>query len=192
MSSKNKAASKRSFLKSMGYSGIAALLSATIPARVSWAKNYLTIDQAQAILFANIELLPSPIELTREQAKSIKKASKVRVRSKSIQAWRSPDNDWFIVDQIIGKHENIDMAFAINRNGEMVGLEVLSYRESYGHEIRHPKWRAQFHGKKPGEHLKLDHQIKNISGATLSCRHVTDGVNRLLETWQQVLQNHSV
>ena len=52
-----------------------------------------------------------------------------------------------------------------------------------------PKWRAQFLGKDDSEHLKLDEQIKNISGATLSCRHVTDGINRLTQTWKLVLQH---
>jgi len=37
-------------------------------------------------------------------------------------------------------------------------------------------------GKKYGARLKLDDDIKNVSGATLSCRHVTDGVKRLLAT----------
>jgi len=63
----------------------------------------------------------------------------------------------------------------------------LTYRESYGHEIRHPKWRAQFQGKTVAKRLKLDRDIKNISGATLSFSHVTDGVNRLLKTWELVL-----
>ena len=51
-----------------------------------------------------------------------------------------------------------------------------------------PKWLAQFHFKGAESVLKLDDQIKNISGATMSCRHVTDGVNRLTQTWQQVLK----
>jgi Na+-translocating ferredoxin:NAD+ oxidoreductase RnfG subunit len=153
----------------------------------SWAKTYLSIDQAKLALLPNETLSPHDITLTDEQRKSIAKASKVRVRSKFLRAWKSDKGNWFIVDQIIGKHENIDMAFAIDNKGVMLGLEILTYRESYGHEIRHPKWRAQFSGKTAATHLKLDRNIKNISGATLSCAHVTDGVNRLLHTWQQVL-----
>jgi Na+-transporting NADH:ubiquinone oxidoreductase subunit NqrC len=30
--------------------------------------------------------------------------------------------------------------------------------------------------------LRLEHDIKNISGATLSCRHIADGVKRVLAT----------
>ena len=46
--------------------------------------------------------------------------------------------------------------------------------------MRDPRWRAQFAGKRRGAPLRLEQDIKNLSGATLSCRHVTDGVRRLL------------
>ena len=89
---------------------------------------------------------------------------------------------------MIGKHENIDIAVGLTDAGRVTGIEVLVYRETYGHEIRNARWRAQFHGRDHSEILKLDHQIKNISGATLSCRHITDGINRLTHTWDQVLR----
>jgi len=96
--------------------------------------------------------------------------------------------DWYIVDNVIGKHENIDIAVAITKDGKVKGVEVLTYRETYGYEVMNKKWLAQFKGKDNMETLKLDKQIKNISGATLSCRHVTDGVNRLTEIWAQILR----
>jgi Na+-transporting NADH:ubiquinone oxidoreductase subunit NqrC len=60
------------------------------------------------------------------------------------------------------------------------GIEILEYRESYGHEVRMAAWRKQFAGKSIADPLQLDQDIRNISGATLSCRHVTAGVKRLL------------
>ena len=42
-------------------------------------------------------------------------------------------------------------------------------------------------GKRYGAKLKLTEDIKNISGATLSCLHVTAGVKRLLATHALVL-----
>lgn len=179
--------SRRLSLKRLCKASVAISASSFLPMSNSWAKTYLSIDQAKMALLPNEILLPHDITLSNEQRKSISKASKVRVRSNYLRAWKSDKGNWFIIDQIIGKHENIDMAFAINAEGAMLGLEILSYRESYGHEIRHPKWRAQFTGKTADVHLKLDRNIKNISGATLSCAHVTDGVNRLLHTWKQVL-----
>jgi Na+-transporting NADH:ubiquinone oxidoreductase subunit NqrC len=96
---------------------------------------------------------------------------------------------WFIVDRVIGKHDFITYALALGADGAIRGLEVLDYRETYGGEIRNPAWRRQFVGKRPGSQLQLDRDIKNISGATLSSRHVTDGVRRLLVTYQLLLVN---
>jgi len=78
---------------------------------------------------------------------------------------------------------------ALTRDGAVRSVEILDYRETYGGEIRNANWRQQFVGKRFGSQLQLDKDIKNISGATLSSRHVTDGVRRLLATWQVVLRN---
>jgi len=50
-----------------------------------------------------------------------------------------------------------------------------------------PAWRAQFVGKRGGSPLRLGNDIRNISGATLSSKHITDGVKRLLATHAVVL-----
>jgi len=157
----------------------------------AWEEAFLTLDQAKKILWGdNTSLTAVAVQLTKEQMRAIGEASKVRVRNPEIAAWRTAAGGWFILDQVIGKHENIDLAVAITPDGKVKGLEVLTYRESYGDEIRNPKWRAQFQGHGAEEPLLvLNRNIKNISGATLSCRHVTDGINRLLHTWQLVLRH---
>jgi len=67
------------------------------------------------------------------------------------------------------------------------GIEILEYRENYGGEVRYAAWRGQFAGKTAADPVKLEHDIRNISGATLSCRHVTEGVRRLLALHEIVL-----
>lgn len=155
---------------------------------ISYAKTYLTPAQAKALIFGNVKASKIPVVLTKEQKKAIKSASKVRVNNVVLSVYKTSSGDWLIFDQIIGKHENIDMAFGLTKAGKVKGLEVLVYRETYGHEVRGDKWRTQFHGKDHTEHLKLDKQIKNISGATLSCSHVTDAINRWTKTWELVLK----
>ena len=152
------------------------------------SKTYLTTEEAATIFYQNNKMQKIMLSLTKEQMKSIKKESGVRVRNSEMNIWRTDAGDWYIVDNVIGKHENIDIAVAITKDGKVKGVEVLTYRETYGYEVMNKKWLAQFKGKDNTETLKLDKQIKNISGATLSCRHVTDGVNRLTETWAQILR----
>jgi Na+-translocating ferredoxin:NAD+ oxidoreductase RnfG subunit len=81
---------------------------------------------------------------------------------------------------VIGKHELITYAVGLDAGGSVRGIEVLEYRESYGGQIRYDSWRRQFVGKKASDPVRLEQDILNVSGATLSCRHVTDGVRRLL------------
>ncbi|CAM2007170.1 FMN-binding protein [Acanthopleuribacter pedis] len=178
---------RRSFL---GNAAVAAAGAFCLNGQVVWAETFLTVEQAQKVLWGSANTFtPSHIQLTKDEMKAIAKASKVRVRRSRLQVWRTAEKGWFIVDQVIGKHENIDLAVAIDVNGKVKGLEVLTYRETYGHEIRNDQWRAQFHGKGTEADLRLNKEIRNISGATLSCRHVTDGVNRLLHTWHHVLRH---
>ena len=156
----------------------------------AWAETFLTIDQAKTVLWGPDEHFTKiDVTLTKDQMKSIAKAADVRVRKAALSVWKTSGDGWFIVDQVIGKHENIDLAVALTSDGKVKGIEILTYRESYGQEVRNDKWRAQFYGKDANVKLRIGDQIRNISGATLSCRHITDGINRLTQTWEQVLRH---
>jgi hypothetical protein len=43
-------------------------------------------------------------------------------------------------------------------------------------------------GKTAADKVELDTDIVNISGATMSCRHVTEGIKRLLVFYQVALR----
>ena len=86
----------------------------------------------------------------------------------------------FVVDHVIGKHLYIDYAVALDPTGRVMRVEILQYRESYGGEVREPGWLAQFVGKTSSSTLKVGSDIRNISGATLSSLHITEGVKRVL------------
>jgi len=154
----------------------------------AFATVYLTIEQAQSVLFPNATFQPRTITLTEEQVKSIERASGVHVLNKQIRVWRVSTGGWFIADEVVGKHEFIPFAVGLDDQGAVKGVGILEYREAYGDQIRNPNWRQQFVGRQPGARLRLEKDIRNISGATLSCKHVTDGVTRLLATYEIVLK----
>ena len=95
--------------------------------------------------------------------------------------WRTSDGGYFVVDQVVGKHEYITLAVGVTAAGTVKQIEIMDYRESYGYEVREPGWRAQFVGKNASSPLQLNADIRNISGATLSSKHVADGVKRILQ-----------
>jgi Na+-translocating ferredoxin:NAD+ oxidoreductase RnfG subunit len=90
-----------------------------------------------------------------------------------------------VADEVLGKFELISYAVGVGADGRLRGLEILAYRESHGHEIRSAAWRKQFVGKAQGAPIKLGEDIANVSGATLSCAHVTEGVKRIVAVVEQ-------
>ncbi|WP_426411210.1 FMN-binding protein [Bradyrhizobium ganzhouense] len=95
--------------------------------------------------------------------------------------WRTSNGGYFVVERVVGKHEFITIGVGINSNGTVKQIEIMDYRESYGYEVREASWRAQFVGKSASSPLELGADIKNISGATLSSKHITDAVKRVLQ-----------
>ncbi|MGY3584501.1 Na+-translocating ferredoxin:NAD+ oxidoreductase RnfG subunit [Bradyrhizobium sp. USDA 4341] len=145
-----------------------AIVSAASPA---YAVQYLSIEEAQKQAF------PSATNFTEVQAGRVWKAEaggKVA--------------GFFVFDRVIGKHLFIDYAVALTPGGAVHKVEILQYRESYGGEIRSPSWLAQFVGKTGGSALKINGDIRNISGATLSSTHVTEGVKRILAAYANRLR----
>lgn len=166
----------------------AAVVAVAPPAS---ATTYLTIAQAQQAMFPGAEMVDRSIVLTPAQRNAITRAARAPSYDKVQRVWEARSAGrrlgWMIVDRVIGKHDFITYAVALSADGEVRGVEILDYRETYGGEVRNPRWRQQFVGKRPGAMLKLDGDIRNISGATLSSRHVADGVRRLLATYSLLL-----
>jgi|SRR5215510_1042470 len=127
------------------------------------AVQYLTVSEAQKHAF------PSATNFAVVQADRI---------------WRAEAGGrvlgFFIFDRVIGKHLFIDYAVVLDPGGRIRAVEILQYRESYGGEIRSPSWLAQFVGKSSASALQVGNDIRNISGATLSSQHVTEGVKRIM------------
>ncbi|QWD70754.1 FMN-binding protein [Polynucleobacter sp. UB-Siik-W21] len=156
------------------------------------AKIYVSSEQAQQILFPNKVLSKSPIIITDDLQEKMRAASSIRHPFQGDRIWRSSDGGWFVIDEVVGKHEMITYAVALNTKGSVLGIEVLEYVESYGYEVAEAQWRKQFVGKTIKDPIKLNQDIQNIGGATLSCKHLTDGVKRITVLYDLTLKNMPV
>ena len=168
----------------MRFTVLAAAIAVAAPSGAC-AIEYLTVEQAQALMFPQAdEFAPRRVALDAVQLRSVAARAGVPARTAQWQVLAARQADhllgYLVVDQVIGKFELITYAVAIDAGGELRQLEVLSYRESHGGEIRLPAWRRQFVGKRVEGPLRVGEDIANISGATLSCTHVTDGVRRIM------------
>ncbi|WP_438978952.1 FMN-binding protein [Polynucleobacter sp.] len=159
---------------------------------VAHAKIYVSMEKAQKILIPNKPLVKTPIIVTDELQDKMRSASSIRHPFQGDRIWKASDGSWFIVDEVVGKHEMITYAVALSPSGAVTGIEILEYVESYGYEVAEAQWRKQFIGKTAIDPIKLNQDIQNIGGATLSCKHLTDGVKRVAVLYDIALKNQSL
>jgi len=152
------------------------------------AKIYISVDQAQKLIFPNKQFTKYPVVLTKDIQDKMHSASSVSHPFKSDRTWKASDGSWFIVDEVVGKHEMITYAVGISSIGTVQSIEIMEYVESYGYEVAEEVWRKQFIGKSADDAIKLKKDIQNISGATLSCKHLTDGVKRIMVMYDLALK----
>jgi len=157
------------------------------------AEQYLTVAQAQKVLLPQADRYEAMlVRFSPEQKKAIEAASRLKVRNRGNQLYLAYQKQRLIgvimLDHVPGKHELIDYAVALDLQGEVLAVEILQYRESHGREITRKKWLEQFAGKDAQDPLKIHEDIYNISGATISCRSVTEGVRRVLATYREVVR----
>jgi Na+-translocating ferredoxin:NAD+ oxidoreductase RnfG subunit len=153
-----------------------------------YATVYLSAEQARQTIFPGGVFIEESVSLTDEQAREIARRAGIAPARKAMQVWKEQGGGLFFVDQVVGKHDYITYAVGLNPDGSVKQVEIMEYRESYGYEVRNLRWRNQFVGKTSASPLRLDEDIRNISGATLSCRHVTEGVKRILATYDVALR----
>jgi len=150
----------------------------------AFAVDYMSAEEAAKLMFPQADRFePRTLAFDAGQLQRLAAAG-VSPRSARWQV-RVAQRDgatlgYVVVDDVIGKFELISYAVGIGSDGAIRQVEVLSYRESHGHEIRLPAWRRQFVGKDSSAPLRVGEDIANISGATLSCSHVTDGIRRIV------------
>lgn len=85
-----------------------------------------------------------------------------------------------VVSEEIGKFRPITFIVGIEPDFSVRGAGVLVYRESYGAEVRKKRFLRQYVGKKQSDPIRINRDIVNISGATMSVRALNFGVRKVL------------
>lgn len=177
----------------MRYQPLLALSTCALCAP-AFATQYLSAEQAQQLMFPEATAFhPQPLALNAAQMQQVEKLAGLPARSVNWRVVGAFKGDallgYMVLDDVTGKFELISYAVGLNPDATLRQVEVLAYRESHGGEVRLPAWRRQFVGKSAsGGGLTVGDGIANISGATLSCTHLTDGVRRIAAIAQVMLK----
>jgi len=176
-----------------GWIGALGALGAAVPVHIAVATEYLSVEGAQKALFPQADRFTEMVlALSPTQRERVAALAGPQPPHRSLRAWRALHGEellgFLFIDEVIGKEDFITYAIAIDARGRLSAPEVLAYRESHGGEIRGEAWRRQFAGRQGLDQVRVQTDIKNIAGATLSCEHVTEGVRWMVALWQVALQ----
>jgi thiamine biosynthesis lipoprotein len=158
-----------------------ALLASAGPAVDAHAEIYLTEDQALKIAFPGADAIEKQlVAFTSQQQAAIETATGRKDPPRIFRYFVGRKSGevlgYVAIEDCMGKSEPITYMVATDPALSIRAVEILAYRESRGGEVRQEGWRRQFAGKDPASPVRVGSDIRNIAGATISCRSVTDGI----------------
>jgi hypothetical protein len=95
----------------------AAILGSAV---AGYATTYLSVEQAQELIFPGSKFVEADVTLNEQQRKAIERASGVQVRQLEQKVWSVVEGGWFIVEEVVGKHEFITYAVGLNADGSVI------------------------------------------------------------------------
>jgi len=146
---------------------------------------YLTEEQAMKLLFPKAQHIKAEeLRLTPEQKARIQERIGWKFPEESFRAFKAETNGkvdgYAVLQETIGKHRPITYLVGVTPEGSVSDVEVLVYRESKGSEVRMKRFNSQYEGKTVLDPIRINKDIINITGATMSVRSVSAGVKRAL------------
>ena len=85
-----------------------------------------------------------------------------------------------LIQNTIGKHKPMTYMVGVDHTGHVLNIELLVFREARGSEVRTKRFNVQYEGKTALDPVRINKDIINISGATMSVRSMTAGIKRVL------------
>jgi FAD:protein FMN transferase len=90
-----------------------------------------------------------------------------------------------IITEEVGKFHPYTFIVSVSPGGKIRDIAILVYRESRGAEIAHKRFLYQFNGKSLNSPLRINKDIINITGATMSVVTMCTGVKKVLAVIDQ-------
>jgi hypothetical protein len=90
-----------------------------------------------------------------------------------------------IITEEVGKFHPYTFIVSVSPKGKIRDIAILVYRESRGAEIAHKRFLHQFKGKSLKSPLRINKDIINITGATMSVVTMCTGTKKVLAVIDQ-------
>ncbi len=146
---------------------------------------YFTEEDAAKVMFPDSDTIRhETLALTAEQKAFVEERIGWKFPESSFSVYigetKGEVDGYAIVQNTIGKHRPITYMVSVDAEGEVMNFEVLVYREARGNEIATKRFNYQYQGKDVRDPIRINRDIINISGATMSVRSASAGVKRVL------------
>ncbi|GKS57407.1 hypothetical protein YTPLAS18_09340 [Nitrospira sp.] len=149
------------------------------------AEVYLTEEDALHLIFKNSDRIRTEtIRLNPEQKHQIEERIGWKFPEQGFEIFIAQTGNridgYAVIQNTIGKHKPMTYMVAADAQGECLAVELLVFREARGSEVRTKRFNVQYEGKTVFDPIRINKDIINISGATMSVRSMSAGVKRVL------------
>lgn len=149
------------------------------------AEVFLTEDEALTLMFPKSERIRKDlIRLTPEKKDQIEERIGWKFPEEFFEVYIGETgaqiDGYALVQNTIGKHKPMTYMVGVDHTGHVLNVELLVFREARGSEVRTKRFNVQYEGKTASDPVRLNKDIINISGATMSVRSMTAGIKRVL------------
>src|SRR3989339_845241 len=146
---------------------------------------YLTEEQALALIFPECdEIVTDEFVMTPEEKSSLEKLLSRRLYEDGFKTYIGRKNGtiqgYAIITEEIGKFHPFTFVVGVGTDGKITNIAILVYRESRGGEIAKKRFLYQFMGKSFKNPVRINKDIINITGATMSVQCMCAGVRKVL------------
>ena len=146
---------------------------------------YLTEEQALREVFSHCdEILFNVVPLTKEEKSQLQNKLRRKIYEDFFVVYMGIKSGevtgYAIITEEIGKFHPYTFVVSVDLMGEIDKIAILVYRESRGSEIAKKRFLYQFKGKSLKNKIRINRDIINISGATMSVVTMCKGVKKIL------------
>ncbi|MGH7147793.1 MAG: FMN-binding protein [Nitrospiraceae bacterium] len=146
---------------------------------------FMTEEDAVKIMLPKSERIRKDVlRLSQEKKDVIEQRIGWKFPEESFELYIGETDDkidgYAMVHNTIGKHKHMTYMVGVDANGACSNVELLVYRETKGSEVGRKRFNAQYEGKTVSDPIRINKDIINISGATMSVRSISAGVKRVL------------
>jgi len=154
-------------------------------AELSHAEIFMSEEEAVKIMLPKSERVRKErLALTQEKKELIEQRVGWKFPEQAFEVYIGETGDkidgYAMVHNTIGKHKHMTYMVGVDHEGACSDVELLVFREARGSEVGRKRFNVQYEGKTVLDPIRINKDIINITGATMSVRSISAGVKRVL------------